>query len=85
MRIVILGGPGMLGHKIVQALTARHSDTWWSVRSPKRGLRAAFLRSDRWVDGVDAADWRPLEALLKRLRPDVVVNCVGVIKQWAEA
>jgi dTDP-4-dehydrorhamnose reductase len=85
MRILVLGGEGMLGHKIVQRLASEHSETWWTVRSPKAALPLALPRSERCLDCIDVTEWPPLEAVLRRMRPDVVVNCIGVIKQRAEA
>lgn len=88
MRILILGGAGMLGHKMVQTLSARFPDTWWTVWGPKteeRWRAIPFLQSERCVGGVDVTDWAALRELLERQRPDVVVNCVGIVKQRAEA
>lgn len=83
MRILVLGGAGMLGHKMVQALGGRFADTRWTTRGP--ATEVPMLPADRAVPGVDVMDWAALEALLVRLRPDWVVNCVGVIKQRAAA
>jgi len=85
MKVLILGGEGMLGHKMVQRLTRNHPDTWWTVRSPASELPLPFLRSSRCLEGVDARDWPALQRMLEDMQPDVVVNCVGVIKQRAEA
>lgn len=88
MRILILGGAGMLGHKMVQALSARFPEAWWTIwgaKSDERWRRIPFLQAERCLDGVDVADWPALHALLLRVRPDEIVNCVGVIKQRPEA
>lgn len=88
MRILILGGAGMLGHKMVQTLSARFLDTFWTVWGPRSADRwrpIPFLQSDRCLDGVDVTDWPALRDLLGRLRPDVIVNCVGIVKQRPEA
>ena len=82
MRILVLGGGGMLGHKMVQTLSAKYRDTWWTLR---RGPRIPFLPLDRCIEGVDVSDWSALQGLLDKVRPDVIVNCVGVIKQRDEA
>jgi len=85
MRILVLGGEGMLGHKMVQTLAARFADTWWTVRGPLAELPVPFLQSPRCVERVDVMDWAAVEGVLGRLRPDAVVNCVGVIKQRVAA
>ncbi len=88
MRIFVLGGAGMLGHKMVQTLSTRFPDTSWTIWGPKTAERwhgIPFLQPDRCLDGVDVTDWPALRGLLGRIRPDVIVNCVGIVKQRAEA
>jgi dTDP-4-dehydrorhamnose reductase len=87
-RVLVLGAGGMLGHKMLQAATAAFPETWATLRGrvadyPVDGI-AAF-RSERMIEGCDAMDLAGVDALLQRIRPDVVVNCVGVIKQRAAA
>jgi dTDP-4-dehydrorhamnose reductase len=78
MRVLILGGNGLLGHKLCQVCCARF-ETWTSVR---RREAAAVLRalcpSLHVVDGVDVLDEDALARCLLGARPDVVVNCVGL-------
>ena len=78
----MLGGGGMLGHKVVQALSGKYRDTWWTLRG---GRPSPFLPLDRCIEGVDVSDWSAFQALLDKVRPDVIVNCLGIIKQRAEA
>lgn len=88
MRILVLGGAGMLGHRMVQTLSARFPDTWCTVREPAGDPlleRVELLRGERVLPGVDVADLDRVDGLLGELRPDVVVNCVGVIKQRGAA
>lgn len=82
MKLLVLGGAGMLGHKMVQALGPIFPETWWTSRNDRV---ISFLPQERWVNGLDVMDWPVVEALLERLRPVWVVNCVGVIKQRAAA
>jgi dTDP-4-dehydrorhamnose reductase len=83
-RIVILGGAGMLGHKLFQVLRERFPGTIATTRSsvtraPLNGV--PLLQGSDVVSGVDAADFDSLHARLREWSPAVVVNCVGVIKQ----
>jgi len=82
MKVLILGGGGMLGHKMVQAASRRFPETWWTCRTRPD---APFLPGDRVVEDVNVMDWEVLRATLERLEPGVIINCVGVIKQRAEA
>ena len=86
MNVLVLGGSGMLGHKIFQILQERTSDAWCTIRS---------AANDAWLDDIDlfhggnviwqmdAFDWPRFQDLLRERRPRVIVNCVGVIKQRA--
>lgn len=84
MRIVVLAGHGMLGHKVFQVLGQAFPDTWCTLRGritdlPYRGID--LYRPGNVLEDVDAMDLAGLEARLAEVRPDYVVNCVGVIKQ----
>ena len=83
-RVMILGGAGMLGHKLVQELGERFTGVVCTVREPADDpwlARVPILQGDHVVTGVDAMDWERLAGVVREQRPDVLVNCVGVIKQ----
>ncbi len=67
----------MLGHKMVETLTEGHS-VWTTVRSDAAG-------SVQTVGGVDAEAFATIEKAVESVDPAVVVNCIGVIKQQAQA
>jgi dTDP-4-dehydrorhamnose reductase len=82
--IVILGGTGMLGHKLFQQLRAEYPGTICTMRG--RSSDAPFSRIPLFqnggvIEGLDATDYEELSRLLLRLRPDFVINCIGIIKQ----
>ena len=85
MQVLVLGGGGMLGHKLFQLLTARVGHAACTVRAPKESRLARLpLFAGRDVTwGVDVGDWPALARLLRARRPDVVVNAIGIIKQRA--
>ncbi|HEX4948451.1 MAG TPA: NAD-dependent epimerase/dehydratase family protein, partial [Blastocatellia bacterium] len=88
MKILVLGAAGMLGHKMFQTLRERFPDTHGTIHdSINEGQLAAvsLLHDSRIIAHVDAQNFQMLAALLRRLEPDVIVNCVGVIKQRSEA
>src|SRR5579864_5549647 len=85
MRTLILGGGGMLGHKLWQALHKK-SDAWVTLRGdPARYDRLGLFSRDRSIGGVDASDFGALARACAAVRPEVVVNCIGVIKQLEAA
>lgn len=86
MRILILGVTGMLGHKLWQRLGARFPDTHGTLRARRADFAACGLfDSDRVVDGLDAARFADVEAVLNRIRPDRIVNCIAVTKRREKA
>lgn len=84
MRILVLGAYGMLGHKLVDTL--RHDfDVYATCRSPKPHLGRPVLAEGRLISEVNAEDILSIASAFARVRPDVVLNCIGVIKQLEAA
>jgi len=84
-RILVLGGGGMLGHKMVQTLAAEF-DTWATVRGTASALAEhGLLPAERIAAGVDALQFDTLAAAIDRIGPDAVINCIGIIKQLPTA
>jgi len=81
MRVLILGAGGMLGHKVWQIFRDRF-DCRAAVRTR---LPLALFDDERVIDGFDAVDFEGVIRLIAKVRPEVVVNCVGVVKQLAAA
>ena len=85
VRVLILGGTGMLGHKVWQTLRNRF-DTWTTLRSSLSGFAELNLfDSQRTLDDIDVVDPDTLVRAFSVTRPDVVVNCVGIVKQRPSA
>jgi dTDP-4-dehydrorhamnose reductase len=83
MKVLILGGTGMLGHQMHDVLSLEH-DVISTIRTPLSALPtdgSAFFLRGRLIEGVDVTDLAHLEALVAEVGPDAVVNCVGVVKQ----
>jgi len=79
MRILILGATGMLGHKLVQEFS-------------KTDEVIATARGSIWPNKNDvrlisfwASDVGEFKDVLEASTPDVVINCIGVIKQLGGA
>lgn len=88
MKVLILGGEGMLGHKVFQVL-GQHFEVYATCREPN-GAWARFpmylgAAHARVLGGVDALNVDSLVRALGQVKPDVVVNCIGIIKQFKEA
>jgi len=88
MKVLVLGGEGMLGHKMFQALLERFPGTACTVRgslSDPFYRRIGLFRAGRVIERVDAADVPSLARTLRDAAPGVIVNCVGIVKQRDEA
>lgn len=85
MRVLILGGGGMLGHKLYQTLRSRF-DTWATIRTVKDDLlRYRFLDPAKLVQGVDALRLTTVKRAFDTIQPTVAINTIGIIKQLPEA
>lgn len=85
MRILVLGGDGMLGHQLLRTWAGRH-DVTVTVRRPLDAYApAGMFSSENTIDRVEALDRARLAQVMDRARPDVVVNCIGIVKQRSEA
>ena len=87
-RIMVLGGAGMLGHKMFQVLGERFDGVFCTVREDVRRPpfeKVELLQGNNVVSGVDVTDFPALETILSAFHPELVVNCVGMIKQRAQA
>ena len=86
MRILVLGASGMLGNAMIRVLSEKAD---WQVFGTVRSERAKRLFSadiaGRLISGVDVEQQDSLLQTFIQARPDVVINCVGLIKQLADA
>jgi len=85
MKILILGGTGMLGHKILQIMSAHHS-VIGTVRNNSRDYqRHPVLKDIPLVGNIRADDFPKVSSCINKNEPDVIVNCIGIVKQLPEA
>lgn len=82
-RILVVGASGMLGHEAIRVL-APDFEVWGSCRAPQ-ALPSLGVPAERLLGGLDASDMQSAYALVDHVRPDVVINAVGIVKQRAEA
>lgn len=82
MRILILGGTGMLGHKLWQRLGTRFPDCRVTIRGTRERYRQFKLFDDaRVIENVDVTDEDRLAAVLDAAAPEIIVNCIAVTKR----
>ncbi|HEY0665069.1 MAG TPA: SDR family oxidoreductase [Gallionella sp.] len=85
MKILVLGASGMLGNAMMRVLSENKD---WRVHGTVRSAGAQrFFSADiaaRLISGVDVEQQDSLLQAFISARPDVVINCVGLIKQLAD-
>ena len=85
MRILILGGDGMMGHQLFKHLSHRHD-----VRVTLRQILSAysdfglFDSKNSYVE-IDVRSIENLRKVLEGFKPQAVVNAVGIVKQRSAA
>lgn len=86
MKILVLGASGMLGNAMIRVLSEK--DDWQVYGTVRSESSKRFFKADiaeRLIIGVDVEQHDSLMQAFIRTRPDVVINCVGLIKQLADA
>ena len=82
-KVLILGGTGMLGHMLFTQLSLQKDLDVYATARTSSGLRQWFppdlvkkIRAD-----VDADNFDTIIRAFASIRPDIVINCIGLIKQ----
>jgi len=85
MRILILGGDGMLGHQLFKHLKAKH-DVRVTLRQDLAVYKRFMLFSmENTYPDIDVRSIGKLSEVLNDFHPDAVVNAIGIIKQLPKA
>lgn len=86
-RLLVLGASGMLGNAVLRWFAQDPAyEVFGSVRSlaSVKGLQSSTPQA-QIVAGIDVESLDSLTRLFAQVRPHLVVNCIGVVKQLAEA
>jgi len=85
MRILILGGDGMLGHQLFKQLKNSH-DVRVTLRQDLAVYKKFMLFSTKnTYPDIDVRSPGKLSEVLADFHPDAVVNAIGIVKQLPEA
>lgn len=86
MRVLVLGASGMLGSTVLRVLDEKRDwEVFGTVRSA--GVRRFFTNKivERLIASCDVWDSDALVKVFAQVRPNVVINCIGLVKQLADA
>ena len=84
MRVLILGGGGMLGHKVWQ-LGREQFPTMATLRGGAATAERYGFPHQEVVSGVEATEFDSVVRAFDMAEPDIVINCIGIIKQLPTA
>jgi dTDP-4-dehydrorhamnose reductase len=85
LRILILGGDGMLGHQLLRQWEGRHEVRVTLRRDPDAYAGFGLYRLGNSYYGVDVVRAEELVGVLADFHPQAVVNAVGIVKQQSAA
>jgi dTDP-4-dehydrorhamnose reductase len=86
VKVLVLGGDGMLGHQLMQTLGEDHEVHCTLRQGPDAYAAWRWaLPEERCFHGVDVRNTDRLLEVLGEFRPEALVNCVGVIKHRPDA
>lgn len=86
MRVMVLGVTGMLGNAMLRVLSANLGlNVYGTVRSERSLRYFSGNFSSQIIVGIDVENYDSLVKAFAAVRPDVVVNCIGLVKQLVGA
>jgi len=86
MRVLVIGASGMLGNAVLRLFSQSPGyEAFGSVRSSAARRILPEDMHANVINGVDVENFDSLMRLFDIARPSVVINCVGLVKQLAEA
>ena len=85
-RVLVLGATGMLGSTFFRAFSADPGlETWGTIRDAAGARHFPPALRERLIADVPVEGEAGLLAAFNHARPDLVINCVGIIKQLTNA
>ncbi len=86
MRVLVFGASGMLGSAMMRVLDEDAGlDVFGTLRNADMGRYFSPATVARLLPGIDAANEDALVGAFAEVRPEIVINCIGVIRQLKEA
>ena len=86
MRVLVLGASGMIGSAMFRVLSESESlSVMGTVRTASAASYFSGNLARNLVAGVDAENGDALLRVFERVRPNVVVNCIGITKHHRES
>jgi len=85
MRILILGGDGMLGHQLLASLAGRHEVKVTLRQDMETYQKYGLFNELNSYAGIDVRVFERLTEVVADFRPEAIINTVGIVKQRSTA
>ncbi|KIJ89167.1 dTDP-4-dehydrorhamnose reductase family protein [Rickettsia asembonensis] len=86
MKILILGVTGMLGNSMFRFLSQDSKfDVYATARNNSTHSYFSKDLSDKLITNVDVENHDSLVEVFNKAKPEIVINCIGLVKQLADA
>jgi dTDP-4-dehydrorhamnose reductase len=86
LKILVLGGSGMIGHRMWATLSQKH-DVFATLRRENLGSLEQIpgISKQKCFFNVDAYSLKSVSEAIAKFRPEVVLNCIGIVKQLKDS
>lgn len=85
MKVLILGAGGMLGNAVIRVMCEdKRLTVFGTIRSSKVPQTFSQEIAKSIVTGLDVTNQDSFVKVFNKVKPDVVINCIGLVKQLAE-
>ena len=86
-KILILGVSGMLGHALFYYFSKNKKYDTYATQRGNNKVDKFFpeIMLDKIISNINADSIQTVQNAIELIKPDVVINCIGIIKQLKEA
>lgn len=83
MKILILGAGGMLGSTLFRLLPNFGHEVYGTLRQSKLSqyINSSFANPGNLIFNIDVLNSDQLSLAISQVNPDIIINCIGIIKQ----
>lgn len=85
-KILVLGASGMLGNAVFRLFSeCAEYEAFGTIRSDRSKKMFSESLWNNLLSGIDVENIDSLMQVMSEIKPDVVINCIGLVKQLSEA